>query len=213
LVVYLTRRLGNTDQIHFRAGVRESADALSALISHDEGKKFTPGDSEAILKGVFAVDKNGLLKDIKPSGRLALYDLVNLLMKTRQPAILRDMGRKEFTEGLVSMVELEKDPTNLKVIFQMFEDLSRNWELDTTALLNIWESYSRYFPITLARRAVDPSVPTPDELRALLLKCFVSNDFYATVAFPRLIDMLDTNQDLSANVKVIIPTWRSGTPY
>ncbi|KAH8591990.1 RNAPII transcription regulator C-terminal-domain-containing protein [Bisporella sp. PMI_857] len=99
------------------------------------------------------------------------------------------------------MAQFEKDPSCLRVLFGIYEEFGKTWALNEQTYMLIWESYVRYFPITLATAATDPSVPTPDHLRALLLSCFVSNDIYATEAFPRLIDMLDTNQDLSANTK------------
>lgn len=171
-------------------------------MNHDNGKKFVAGDVEAVIRAVFAVDTNDLLRTIKPAGRLALYNLLSLLMKRYQENIMKNVGRGEFTEGLVSMAELEKDPSNLKAIFLMYEDLSRNWKLDSDTCKKIWESFSRYFPITLARASTDPNTPKPEELRSLLLNCIISNDLHAAHAFPRLIDMLDTSQDLSANVKV-----------
>jgi len=202
LVEFFTDRLLNTNDGQNRAGIKESAEALSTLIGHDEGRKFIPGDAEIVIRAVFAVDSNDLLRDMKASGRLALYDLLSLLMQKFRPQIMRYFGRIEFTAGLVSMATLEKDPSNLRRIFEMYEDLSKNWELDSTTCLEIWESFSRYFPITLSRVSADPNVPTPDELKALLVRCLVSHDVYATEVFPRLIEMLDTNSDLSANVKV-----------
>jgi len=162
---------------------------------------FNKSQSE-VAKAVFAVDTNGVLRDLKAVGRLSLFKLLALLVEKHAAILKRDMGGSEFAKGVVSMAELEKDPSCLRILFGLYEELGKNWVLDNETYLLIWESYVRYFPITLAKAATDPTVPKPDELRALLVSCFISNDIYAPEAFPRLIDMLDTNQDLSANTKV-----------
>ena len=151
---------------------------------------------------MFAVDTNGVLRDLKAVGRLSLFKLLALLVDKHAAILKRDMGGNEFAKGVISMAELEKDPSCLRILFGLYEELGKNWVLNNDTYLLIWESYVRYFPITLAKAATDPTVPKPDELRALLVSCFISNDIYAAEAIPRLIDMLDTNQDLSANTKV-----------
>ncbi|KAG9244196.1 Dos2-interacting transcription regulator of RNA-Pol-II-domain-containing protein [Calycina marina] len=197
---YLWDRLINSgSDVQYRAGVQQSAEALGALINM--GKNWPRQDSAEVVTAVFAVDGNGVLKDLKASGRLSLLKVLALLVKEYAKELKRDIGGDNVGRGLVSMAQLEKDPSCLRVLFGMYEELGKSWELQSETYVLIWESYVRYFPITLAKAATDPSVPKPDELRALLAACFVSNDIYAPEAFPRLIDMLDTNQDLSANTK------------
>ena len=100
------------------------------------------------------------------------------------------------------MAEFEKDPSCLRILFHSYELISHLWNLDSASFKNIWDSYSRYFPITLSGAGRDPSLPTPEELKMLLRSCFISHDDYAEHAIPRLIDMLDTAQDVvTANVK------------
>lgn len=209
LVEYFCKRLENNgESLNYRAGIKESGEALLALARMtDENMKiiFPPGDVAMVAFAVFAVAGNGNLGNQMGSTRVVLYELLSELMDTYKPKLLKDVGSKIFVQGVVSMAEPEKDPSCLKMVFGMYEDFGRNWELGVDTRLLIWDSFSRYFPITLGGAARDPSIPTPVELRALLLSCFTSNDFYSNHAFPRLIDMLDTNQDLSANVKVIHP--------
>lgn len=189
-----------------RAGIPESATALQELIKHDSGRKFVPDDTETVVRAIFAVEKNGVLRDLKAPGRLSLIELLTLLTEKHKLKIIKHVGQSDFVEGVVSMAEFEKDPSNLRCIFKLYAGLSATWTLTNELLTKIWESYSRYFPITLVRIDSNPLVATPEELRGLLLACFISHDFYAKEAFPRLIDMLDTNQDISANVKVSLLT-------
>jgi hypothetical protein len=52
----------------------------------------------------------------------------------------------------------------------------------------------------LGGTALDPNKPSPEELKDLLLKCFISSDRYAEDAFTLLLSNLDTDQ--AANKKV-----------
>lgn len=197
---YFCQRLENKDEVNsFRAGVKECAQILSRL-AQMENQRFVPHDAKLVAQAVFALSKGSTLRDQKAATRLALLKLMRTLMDLYKPSLVADMGSKEFVEGVVSLAEFEKDPTCLNVLFPIYEELSKEWDLSEDALILIWDSFIRYYPIKLGGRAA--SVPTPDELKQLLLNCFISNSRYAGHAFPRLIDLLDTNQDLSANVKV-----------
>lgn len=200
LVVYLCSRLGNTETIpNNRAGIKDTALSLQALANMTG--KFPRGDASVIAGAVFSLPSSSL-RDQKAAGRLALLKLLDTLIQSYSPVIARDMGTRTFVDGLVSMAEFEKDPSCLELLFQMYEQMSQTWNLDSASINNIWESYSRYFPITLNGAAKDPLLPSPEELKMLLRCCFTSHDDYADHAIPRLIDMLDTAQDVvTANVK------------
>jgi DNA repair/transcription protein MET18/MMS19 len=201
--IYFCQRLENKDEINsFRAGVKECAQILSSLAKM-ENQRFPPQDAKLVAQSVFTFNKGSSLRDQKAATRLALLELMSTLMQLYRQSLVTNMGSKEFVEGIVAMAEFEKDPTCLNILFPIYEALSMEWDLSDDALILIWDSFIRYYPIKLGGRAT--SVPTPDELKQLLLNCFISNDRYAGHAFPRLIDLLDTNQDLSANVKVGLP--------
>lgn len=191
--------------MNYRAGIRESAEALTALATMTE-KRFPPDDASLIVNSVFVIDPKNGLRDQKGSTRVVLYELLVELMDVYKDNLVKNIGTENIVQGIVAMAEFEKDPSCLRILFGMYEDLGRNWGLSQDANLLIWESFSRYFPITLGGADRNRGFPTPDELRSLLLNCFISSDAYADKAFPRLLDMLDTNQDLSANVKVTSPS-------
>lgn len=197
---YLCTRLGSTETIpNNRAGIKDTALSLQALANMTG--KCPPGDASVIAQAVFSLPSS-TLRDQKAAGRLALLELLNSLVQNYSPAIARDMGTQTFVDELVSVAEFEKDPSCLRILFQMYEQISQTWNLDSGSFKNIWDSYSRYFPITLSGAARDPSLPSPEELKMLLRYCFTSHDDYAEEAIPRLIDMLDTTQDVvTANVK------------
>jgi DNA repair/transcription protein MET18/MMS19 len=197
---YFCQRLENEHNINsFRAGVKECAQILSSLAKM-EHQRFPARSAKLVAQSVFAFNKGSTLMDQKAATRLALLELMSTLIQLYKSNLVTTVDSKEFVEGIVSMAEFEKDPTCLNVLFPIYETLSKEWDINEGALNLIWDSFIRYYPIKLSGRIA--SVPTPDELRQLLLNCFISNDSYAKYAFPRLIELLDTNQDLSANVKV-----------
>jgi DNA repair/transcription protein MET18/MMS19 len=200
LTTYFCGRLENKDDINsFRAGVKECAQILSTL-AQMPNKRFPPGDAKLVAQSVFAFNKSSNLRDQRASTRLSLLELMRTLMQIYKSNLVMNIGAKVFVEGIVAMAEFEKDPTCLNVLFPIYEILGKEWSLSGDTLVLIWDSFIRYYPIKIGGRAA--SVPSPDKLKQLLLDCFISNNSYAKFAFPRLIELLDTDQDLSANVKV-----------
>jgi DNA repair/transcription protein MET18/MMS19 len=200
LTTYFCERLENKDNINsFRAGVKECAKILSTF-AQMENQRFPPRDASLVALSIFAFNRGSNLRDQKAATRLSLLELIDTLMRLYTPSLMAKIGPTEFVEGVVALAEFEKDPTCLNVLFPIYGVLGTKWGLNDNALVLIWDSFIRYYPIKIGGRAT--SVPSPDELKQLLLDCFISNDSYARVAFPRLMDLLDTNQDISANVKV-----------
>ena len=201
LTTYFCERLENKDDItSFRAGVKECAKILSSL-AEMQNQRFPPRDAKLVAQSVFAFNRGSNLRDQKAATRLSLLELMQTLIRLYKSNLVTNIGSKEFVEGIVAMAEFEKDPTCLNVLFPIYEVLGKQWDLGEDALVPIWDSFIRYYPIKIGGRAA-ASVPTPDQLKQLLLDCFISNDCYAKFAFPRLMELLDTDQDLSANVKV-----------
>ncbi|KAH8820313.1 Dos2-interacting transcription regulator of RNA-Pol-II-domain-containing protein [Xylogone sp. PMI_703] len=199
LVEYFCNRLHNTDEIlSYRAGLKEVLTSLSLLAKMDN--KFIKSDSAEIVKAMFAIARRDTLREQKAATRLVLFQLLDMLFKKYKSTLYADIGRDEYASGLVSIAEFEKDPSCLSILFQMYADLGP--DLSHASAKNIWESYIRYFPIKMGGNARDESKPSIDHLKVLLLQCFVSSDLYAEWAFPRLIEQLDIDQDLTANVKL-----------
>ncbi|RFU34361.1 hypothetical protein B7463_g1958, partial [Scytalidium lignicola] len=199
LVEYFCNRLHNTDEVlSYRAGIKEVLTSLSALANMDN--KFLKSDSTTIVKAMFAIANRNTLREQKAATRLVLFQLLHMLFKKHKSTLLSDIGRNEYVRGLVSIAEFEKDPSCLNILFQMYVDLGP--DLSHESAKSIWESYIRYFPLKMGGTARDESKPSIEQLKLLLLQCFVSSDLYAEWTFPRLIEQLDVDQDLTANVKM-----------
>lgn len=187
------------DILNYRAGIYELASSLHILSTW---KCFLPGDAGTIATAVFGLASGSTFKDQKPITRIKLYEVIDFLFKKYQTPLIRDVKATPLVSGLVSMAELEKNPSCLSILFPLYAHISKHWTLGDSDYDSIWESFIRYFPITLGGAPQDPSVPAKELIKELLLQCIISSHHYAKGAVPRFIDMLDTNTDVSANLKV-----------
>jgi DNA repair/transcription protein MET18/MMS19 len=187
--------------LNYRAGIHDVASSLHIL---GKWKTFLPGDAAIIATAVFALASRTTFKDQKPTARVKVYELIDFLFKEYEFPLIRDVKVAPLVSGLVSLAELEKNPSCLGILFPLYSHISRKWSLEDPDFEAIWESFIRYFPVTVGGATQDPSVPTKELVRELLLQCMLSNDHYAKHAVPRFIDMMDTNTDISANLKVRI---------
>jgi DNA repair/transcription protein MET18/MMS19 len=201
LVEYLCVRLENREEIpNFRAGVRDVALSLQALAGMRE--RFPRGDASLAAKAVFSLTSTSL-REQKPTTRLSLFELLEFLVETYSATLTRDMGPHLFVDGLESMSALEKDPKCLRVLFRMYDQISQTWSLNSEDFKKMWDSFSKYWPISLREDPSDPSIPTTTELNSLIQNCFTSHDNYAVHAFDHLLEILNTTPDtVSAYTKV-----------
>ena len=162
-------------------------------------KKFPPGDSPDIARAIFKLGASNNFSSQTALTRLSLYELANTLRAYHSITLKRDMTIKEFVKGVVTMAELEKSPSCLRALFGIYADLSREWALESDDYKLVFDSYIRYFPVTMKDSPKDPSIPSSAELRELLLRCFVSSDGYSTLTFEAMMERLDVD---SANTKV-----------
>ena len=191
LVPYLCARLEDGSP-----GIYYVAEALQIMV---KWTRFAPGDAQEVARAVFKLGAANNFSSQTAITRLSLYTLVDVLRITKATAIKRDMSENEFVKGLVTMAELEKNPSCLRALFRLYADLSHEWKLDEGDHKQIFDSYIRYFPITMKDTPKDPKIPTTTELRDLLLNCFVASDGYAQPTFAAMIERLDVD---SANTKV-----------
>jgi DNA repair/transcription protein MET18/MMS19 len=194
LVENLCSRFENREQLaNNRAGVEYTARSLLHLA--EMTGRFLPTDASAVAKAVFSLTTT-ILRAQKAPARLALYDLLQWLVQTYSAPLTRDMGSNAFIESLAAMSATEKDAKCLRVLFQIYEQISKDWSLTPANISTIYESFSKYWPVSIraATEDTDPSIPRADELNLLIQKCFTSHDGYATHAFGQLLTALDASQ-------------------
>ncbi|KAK2629391.1 hypothetical protein QTJ16_000211 [Diplocarpon rosae] len=200
LTTYFCTRLSNPDEDpSFRAGVHEVARSLNIIINW---QRFVPSDAATVISAIFTMANYSVLTTLPPPTRLDLLLVVDSLFRKRDLALIKAIRIPTLISGLVSLAEIEKNPSCLKIVFSLYAHLSGEWDLKAAEFRALWGSFSRYYPITLGSTVKDPSQPTQETLRDLLLQCIISNDYYASVAIPMCLEKLDTTADLSASTKV-----------
>ncbi|KAH6723389.1 Dos2-interacting transcription regulator of RNA-Pol-II-domain-containing protein [Leptodontidium sp. MPI-SDFR-AT-0119] len=196
---YLCSRLENVNRLpSFRAGIHEVASCLEILIRWNH---FPPGESMMVASAIFSLSRQGRFKDLKPATRQILYLLVETLFKSRGDALLKSSTIPPLIRGLVGIAEFEKTPSCLGVLFQLYTYLSKEWDLEANEFQTLWDSFYRYWPVTVGGSTQQVSKPTSEELRDMLLECILSNDSYAKNSIPMCLEKLDTTHDLSAMTK------------
>lgn len=157
-----------------------------------------------MASAIFSLAKQTRFKDLKSTTRQKLYLLVERLLKSRGDALLKTSTIPPLISGIVNIAEFEKTPICLGVLFKLYTYLSKKWDLEAAEFRTLWDSFSRYWPVTVGGSTQQVSNPTSEELRDMLLECILSNDSYAKNSISMCLDKLDTTNDLSATTKVSI---------
>ncbi|KAK0119949.1 hypothetical protein ONS95_011373 [Cadophora gregata] len=199
LTDYLCDRLNNTNSLpSFRAGIHEVATCLTVIVTWAH---FPPGEAVSVATAIFSLSRETRFKDLKPTARQTLYLLINTLLRSRGDALLKSSTIPQLVRGLVTLAEFEKTPGCLEVLFNLYKYLSNDRDIEVEESQAIWESFSRYWPVTVGGSREQISKPSSEELRDMLLECILSSDSYAKNAIPMCLEKLDTTQDLSATTK------------
>ncbi|KAI9746131.1 MAG: hypothetical protein M1818_000812 [Claussenomyces sp. TS43310] len=188
LIKFLTSRL----EIPNVAGVRETAHGLRIL---SKMTRFKSTEAMAIMEVTF---RNAFdFASQVASTRLEVYRLIDEFITNHRQA-LRTMS-STFVNGLVSLSARETDPRNLMICFSILRIILVEFEYDERQTTSLWDSVSRYFPITFRPKPNDPIGITADDLKIRLRSCISASSAFAPLAFPFLIQKLD--DQTIANVK------------
>jgi DNA repair/transcription protein MET18/MMS19 len=188
MVTYLNARI---ETAHV-AGVKETAFGLRALAGMTH---FNTSDTVEICRKIFSSGPH--FNENSAMARFEVYKLIDLLLNRHRNTIKKMEG--EFINGIVSLAELEKDPRCLMVYFSILSAILAEWNIHEE-VKDLWESVSRYYPITFRAKPDDPIGITPSDLKLRLRMCIAASSEFAPMAFPFLIEKLDFQ--VTANVKV-----------
>ncbi|KAL2887961.1 DNA repair/transcription protein mms19 [Ceratocystis lukuohia] len=196
--------------IDHRSGILPSAKALSTLTSME----FFPVDAApSMLHSVCAMGDE--FRNQIPVTRLAVYELFTTCVTN--PAIASELRSKQspdlvFIKEMIAMCGSERDPKNILKWFGLLAIFLREFHPSTELSLEIFNTFSAYFPISL-RASQHPSGITADDLKLALRDCFVANPLMAPHAFPFLLSKIEQGTGVTANVKAsldIIRTLEAG---
>ncbi|KAL3417582.1 hypothetical protein PVAG01_10592 [Phlyctema vagabunda] len=204
LVALLSIRLRCTRESNYRANIKGTVQCLDLL---SQMSRFLAIEAYVVSDAILSIPSDIWSQQVVDT-RVTVYEILhNFLDSNRISLQQREKYGRNITDGVTTLALQEKDPSCLNVVFPLYQMLGeeqQSWGVEEKDFEKIWESFVRYYPIKVGnfgKKAWDSSKPEPPVLKELLLNCFVSSSVYAQWAFPRLLDMLDQNSDISADVK------------
>lgn len=189
LVTFLRGRIENN------AGVKEASQGLQSLM---EMNRFIKKDSVDIVETLFK--ETSYLQRLPASARFCVYQLIEKSLE-RCRDVLEGIGSR-FIDGVLSMVEFEKDPRNLMIVFSFLRVIMAEFAATEDQTAALWDAVFRYYPIRYRPKPEDNIQITKQDLQRRLEACLTSNSRFAPYAFPALLAKLD--QEINATVKVIL---------
>ncbi len=97
---------------------------------------------------------------------------------------------KDFLQGYVKMVQGEKDPRNLMVLFGVDKVLLTEWVMDREMTEKFFDITFCYFPITFRPPPDDPYGITSDDLKVALRAAISASPAMAPFGYPLLLEKL-----------------------
>ncbi|EAU90313.2 hypothetical protein CC1G_08995 [Coprinopsis cinerea okayama7 len=150
-------------------------------------------------------------KALTQSHRFKVYSIVDSLLANHREC-LKSLGLK-FLDGYVSLVEGEKDPRNLLVVFAMDRVILIEFDI-SERVQTFYDIVFCYFPISFRPPPNNPGGITADDLRTALRKCVYATPLFGTLAIPHFLENLvsgsrvakrDTLETLTACLPVYGP--------
>ncbi|KAJ1921238.1 hypothetical protein H4219_000837 [Mycoemilia scoparia] len=193
LVTFLTSRLSDPICV---PQLLDGIHALSRLPFY--GTEEAKQTSLSIFKDVH-------VQSFQQRTRNVAFQIIEKIVKDH-PKTLKQIG-DDFVLGLAQMVDGEKDPRNLMIVFQIIPALVERINIQKYAE-DLFEVIFCYFPITFRQKSDDPFEISPDDLKVALRNAIISSPYLTTQALKPLIEKIEAT---SANVKVdVLDTVASG---
>lgn len=180
-------------RIEDNAGVKEASQGLRSLL---DMTRFMKKDVVDIVETIFKSTAD-LQRQPAPA-RFAIYHLVEKSLE-RCREVIEGMSER-FIDGILSLVEFEKEPRNLMIVFSVLRVIMAEFAATERQTEALWDSVFRYYPITFNPKPGDKIQVTKQDLQKRLEACITSNSRFASYALPSLLAKLD--QELSATIKV-----------
>ncbi|POS83038.1 hypothetical protein EPUL_004814, partial [Erysiphe pulchra] len=198
LVDNLVERIRNEKNYHYNnAGIREIVLLFRTLSKLDT---FSSRYVSSIINSIFTLaDSRHRFMDLPDTVRQDVYTVVEFFFKKYSHILIQSLGISKLVDGFLDLATFEKKAPCLLVVFPLISHMSRSWNLGESELENLFKSFIRYFPIKISGLKND-SLRLSVKMSDCLTDCIVSNDFYASYAFPHFITSLDDHWNISATV-------------
>ncbi|TFK26217.1 ARM repeat-containing protein [Coprinopsis marcescibilis] len=134
-----------------------------------------------------AIIRHVKTKALTQSHRFKVYTIIDALIANHRDC-LKSMGLK-FLDGYVSLVEGEKDPRNLLVVFAIDKVILIEFDI-SERVQTFYDLVFCYFPISFRPPPNNPGGITADDLRLALRQCVAATPSFGTLAIPHFLDNL-----------------------
>ncbi|KAJ3276734.1 hypothetical protein HDV01_002787 [Terramyces sp. JEL0728] len=182
------------------------ADILNGVYSLLESQKVTKTEQLAIPPRIF----NELnVQNYPQAVRNTVFKIFNFLMINNLEGV--KMLGSEFVVGFVHVMDAEKDPRNLVLLFELARLIVLHLDYKKHAQ-ELFEVVFCYFPITFRPPPDDPYGVTAEQLKELLRNVIASTSAFAKLAIPVLIEKLDSSsasakRDAMDTIAVCLPVY------
>ncbi|CAG8494992.1 1280_t:CDS:10, partial [Ambispora gerdemannii] len=165
---------------------------LKGLVSLQQFQTFSSENAIKISKAIFESVK---VQSLQQTDRYIVFQIFDGLLK-RQLNALKQMG-SNFVFGFVQVMDGEKDPRNLLLVFSLVKYIITNFDI-SEHVEDFFEVTFCYFPITFKPPPDDVYGITADDLKVGLRECFSATPHFANQAMPLLLEKLASS---SGNAK------------
>lgn len=198
LIDTLVERIRNEKNTRYNnAGIREIILLFRTL---SELNTFNPRYVSSIISSIFILaDSRHRFMDLPDATRQDVYIVVDFFFKNYSNILIQNLGISKLVDGIIELATFEKKAPCLLVVFPLISHMSRSWDLGESELENLFKSFIRYFPIKISGLKND-SLRLSVKMSECLTDCIVSNDLFASYAFPHFITSLDDHLSISASV-------------
>ncbi|KAK8849457.1 hypothetical protein IAR55_004790 [Kwoniella newhampshirensis] len=180
--------------------------ALNGLTVLAKLPTFDDAAAVEVYKGVVE-DVN--MKSYAQATRHLVYVLFDTLLATHRSA-LKGMG-SAFVNSYTKMVDGEKDPRNLLLLFSMDRVILLEFDVKDH-IEDFFDITFCYFPITFRPPPNDPYGITADDLKIALRGCMSASPYFAKMALPLFLEKFATAtgqsmKDLQQSMAACFPTY------
>ncbi|WWC93066.1 uncharacterized protein L201_008031 [Kwoniella dendrophila CBS 6074] len=166
-------------------------------------------DDDAAVEVYKGIVENVNMKAYVQATRHMVYVLFDSLLAAHRNA-LKSMGTS-FINSYTKMVDGEKDPRNLMLLFSIDRVILLEFEVKDH-IEDFFDITFCYFPITFRPPPNDPYGITADDLKLALRKCMASSPYFAKMAIPLFLEKFGTltgpsMRDLQLTIAACLPVY------
>ncbi|ORX37979.1 Dos2-interacting transcription regulator of RNA-Pol-II-domain-containing protein [Kockovaella imperatae] len=171
--------------------------------------KLPTFDDETAITVYKAISEQLNMKAYVQAVRHAVYSVLDSLIALHRKA-LKNLGA-EFLENYVKLVDGEKDPRNLMMLFAMDRVILLEFDVEPM-IEEFFDITFCYFPISFRPPPNDPYGITADDLKLSLRRCISASPHFAKMAIPLFLEKFSTStgptmKDLMLSIAACLPTY------